>query len=161
MKLQVNKRLVKAGEIIEIKWDAEEGNMPRLVLHNGEKEITLSVPQKGEKQFRMKGKKGLHWVGLLTMVGETEKRKRHHFWVYGSAKTTDEFEYMDHQDTTIGRMQDSMKRWWNMFSPEKKRMYILLLLLMLYQFLAVASPAVGGILLYGIIFWLFWQVIKR
>lgn len=161
MKLQVNKRIVRAGEVINVKWDAEDGNEPRLVLHDGSREISLSVPSSGEKQFRMKGKRGIHWVALVCMVGNKQKRKRHHFWVHGSVKTTDEFEYMDHEDTTIGRMQRNMKLWWGSFAPEKKRMYILLLLLLLYQFLAAASPQLGGILLYGIIFWLFWQVIKR
>lgn len=161
MKLNVNKRIVKAGEVINVKWNAEEGNSPRLALYDGNREIILTVPISGEKQFRMKGRRGLHWIALRTMVGETEKQKRHYFWVYGSAKTTDDFEYMDHQDTPVGRFQQNIKRWWDAFPPEKRRMYVLLLLLMLYQFLAVAAPQLGGILLYGVIFWLFWQVIKR
>lgn len=161
MKLKVNKRFVKAGDVIDVKWDAEEGNSPRLVLHNGNREAVLTVPMNGEKQFRMKGKKGLHWVSLKTMIGETEKEKRYYFWVYGSAKKTDEFEYMDHEDTPMGRAQQNLRRWWASYPPEKRRMYVLLLLLLLYQFLIAASPQLAGILLYAIIFWLFWQVIKR
>lgn len=161
MKLTVNKRFVKTGDVVNIKWDAEEGNSPRLILHNGTNEVTLSVPISGEKQFRMKGKKGLRWIELTTLVGETEKRTRRYLWIYGSVKMTDDFEYMDHQDTPVGRMQENMKRWWNSFTPEKKKMYVLLLLLMLYQFLIHAAPGLAGILLYGTIFWLFWQVIKQ
>lgn len=161
MKLKVDKRFVRAGEIVTVRWDAEDGNSLCLVLHNGDREVMLNVPPSGEKQFRMKGKKGMHWIGLKARVGNVEKMKRHHFLVYGTAKTTDDFEYMDHEDTTLGRMQRNMRLWWNSFPPEKKRMYILLLLLMLYQFLAVSMPQLAGILLYAIIFWLFWQVIKR
>lgn len=160
MKLNVNKRIVRAGDTITVQWDEQEASNARLVLHSGQREMELAVPSSGEKQFRLKGQRGLQWIALKCYVGNSEKIIKHRMLVWGSHRRTDDFEYMDRQDTWMGRMQSGLKRWWNYYSPEKKRLYILLLLLLCYQFMATAWPQAASVLLYVIIFWLFWQVIK-
>lgn len=160
MKLHVNKRIVRAGDIITVKWDQEDASNPRLVMHSGKRETELAVPGSGEKQFRLKGKKGIQWIGLKCYVGNKERFIKHHLLLWASHQATDDFDYMDKQDTWMGRMRTSVSRWWNYYTPEKKRLYFILLLLLLYQFMLAAVPQAAGILLYVIIFWLFWQVIK-
>lgn len=162
MKLTVDKRFVKAGNVVEITWDAEGATSPRIVMHTGKRESTLSVPSSGSKRFRLKGVKGSHWIGLKVWEGNEEKTIKHRVFVYGKAPENDAFEYMDRQDNWLSRIKNYFKRWWSMFTPEKKRLYILLLLLLAYQTMfSLALFTVAQILFTAIIFWLFWQIIKR
>lgn len=164
MRLNIDKRFVKAGTVIEVSWNAEEGNLPRLVLQSGQRETSLAVPLSGTKRFKMKGNKGKHCVKLVTNIYGKEKTISKRIFVYGNAEETDEFEYIDHGDaSTMNQWKASCSRWWNSYTPEKKRLYILLLLLLTSNIIrSIPSLSfLSDILFYAIIFWLFWQVVKR
>lgn len=164
MKLSIDKRFIKAGDIIEVSWDCEEALSPRLVLNTSNHENVLSVPNSGTKRFRMKGRKGKHSIGLIAQKKGKDCKITKRIFVYGKMSETDEFEYVDRGDASpMNRWNNSIKNWWDSYSPEKKKLYILLLLLLLFHFLysIPAISAYSNILFYGIICWLFWQVIKR
>lgn len=162
MQLKVDKRLVKAGNVVEVSWDAGTSTSPRIVMHMGKRESTLSVPQLGSKKFRLKGVKGRHWIGLKAWDGNKEVIIKHRLFVYGKSYENDAFEYMDKREGLFSRFTHYVKHWWGMYTPEKKRLYVLLLLLLGYQLLfSFALYTVCHLLLTGIIFWLFWQVIRR
>lgn len=164
MKLQINKRIVKAGDIIDVEWDSEEGNSPRLILKSGNNSTSLSVPLSGSKRFKMKGVKGSHSITLIADVYGKEKSVKKRIFVYGQKKETDDFEYIDRGDaSSINRWNNSIQQWWQSFSHEKKTLYKLLLMLLAYNALSTIPAAADFalILFYGILFWLFWQVIKK
>lgn len=162
MKLKVDKRFVKAGDIIEVTWDAEEASSPRIVMHMGLRESTLSVPQSGSKRFRLKQANGKHWIGLKVWDGNKETTITHRIFVYGKTQESDSFEYIDKGSTWWRRTGDKIKRWWASYTPDKKRLYILLLLLIAYQGLfSFGYFYLCNLFLTGIIFWLFWQITKR
>lgn len=162
MELKVNKRFVKAGDVVEVTWDAGEATSPRLIMHTGIRESALAVPQSGTKRFRLKGVKGKHWIGFKAWDGNQERVIKHRVFVYGKSKESDAFEYMDNQGNWFTRAKLHMKRWWNLFTPEKKRLYILLIVLLVYNsLLSFGLYSISQILFTLILFWLFWQIIKR
>lgn len=161
MKLHINKRIIKTGDIVEVSWDAEEGSSPRLVMHTGFRETTLAVPETGSKKFRLKNAKGRHWIGLRCWVGNEDRLVKQRVFVYGTSKETDQFEYID-KESWWTRFANKCKRYWNFFTPEKKRLYIILLLLLAYQVLmSFGLFAICHIMMTLITFYLFWQIIKR
>lgn len=164
MRLEISKRIIKAGDILEVKWNSEEGTAPRLILQTGGREVSLAVPESGSKRFRMKKSKGNHSVALVTDVYGKEKKIKKRILVYGQAQETDEFEYVDRGDASpINQMNNRISMWWKSYSPEKKRLYILLLLLLCHHALGSfpSTAALAEVLYYVLIFWLFWQVVKR
>lgn len=162
MRLKVNKRWVKVGDLITVNWNAEGTVSPRIIMHMGRRETALAVPDSGEKKFRLKDARGSHWIGLKVWQDGQEKLIRHRIFVYGKSQTGDSFEYMDRKDSWWCGLKTKMSRWWNCFTPEKKRLYILLLLLITYQTLfSFMLFTACHLLLTGIIFWLFWQIIRR
>lgn len=161
MRISINKRFVKAGEIVEVTWASEEGSSPRIVMHTGERETAIAVPENGSKKFRLKNAKGSHWIGLRCWVGNEEKLVRRRLVVWGKAKETDAFEYID-QESWWKRFSNGCKRYWDYFSPEKKRLYIILIFLIIYQLLmSFHLLAASQILMTVITFYIFWQVIKK
>lgn len=164
MQLNISKRFIKAGTIIEVTWDAQEGTNPRLVLETGTRQSTLSVPASGSKRFRLKGVQGKHRVTLFADVNGREKTISRRIFVFGKTKETDDFEYVDRGDSSpLNRWNNSVSNWWRSYTPEKKRLYILLICLMGIHLLgSIPSVAfISEILYYVLIFWLFWQVVKR
>ena len=162
MQLKVDKRFLKAGNVVEVSWDAGDTTSPRLIMHTGKRESTLAVPQSGSKRFRLKGVKGQHWIGLKAWEGNQEKLIKHRVFVYGKSHDSDAFEYMDRPDSWISRKKVAIKRWWAMFTPEKKRLYLLLLMLLGYNMLlSFGLDSASQIVFTLIIFWLFWQIVKR
>ena len=164
MRLNISNRIVKAGNIIEVSWDSEEGNNPRLVLETGVHQSVLSVPESGTKRFRLKGSKGKHCVKLYANVYGKEKCVSKRIFVYGKAMDTDEFEYVDRGTTSpLSRWNNYFHNWWNGFTPEKKRLYMILLsLLVIHSAGTVQGFAVfSEVGYYVLVFWLFWQVVKR
>lgn len=164
MRLNISKRFIKAGNIIEVTWDTQEGNNPRLVLETGSRQSTLNVPPSGSKRFRLKGAQGKHRVILLADVNGKEKTLSKRIFVFGKAKETDDFEYVDRGDASpLNRWNQGISNWWNSYTPEKKRLYILLLCLMGIHLLSRIPSVVfiSEILYYILIFWLFWQVVKK
>lgn len=164
MRLDISKRIIKAGDVLEVTWNAEGANAPRLILRTGQRESSLAVPESGTKRFRMKGKKGPHSVSLTANEYGRERSIKKRVFVHGHTAETDEFEYVDRGDASpINRWNSSMQAWWRNFTPEKKRLYIILLLLLAYHaFSRMPSFAeYADILFYGIIFWIFWKVVKR
>lgn len=164
MQLNISSRFVKAGSIIEVSWDSQEGTNPRLVLQTGERQSTLGVPSSGSKRFRLKGAKGKHCVMLIAEVNGKDKSISKRIFVFGKAKDTDEFEYVDRGDSSpLNRWNNSVGNWWNSYTPEKKRLYIILICLMGIHLLGSFPNLiiVSDILYYILIFWLFWQVVKK
>lgn len=162
MKLTVDKRLIKAGNVVEVSWDAGTATSPRIVIHTHNRESILSVPQTGTKRFRMKNSQGQHWIALKAWEGNTETVVKRRIVVYGTAQQNDSFEYMDNHNSWWNRKVDAVKRWWNSFTTEKKRLYIILLMLIAYQILfSFGFFYVCHLLLTLLIFYIFWQVIKR
>lgn len=66
MKLSIDKRIVKAGSVIEVQWDNSGGANQELVVHTGNRESVLPVTMSGSKRLRMKGGHLLCWIGLRT-----------------------------------------------------------------------------------------------
>lgn len=163
MKIYVDKRFVKVGGVVTVRWDAEGATGPRIIMHMGRHETALAVPEKGEKKFRLKDSRGSHWIGLQSWVNGKEETLRHRVFVYGKPNVNgDKFEYLNGKPSWWNQIKERCKRWWSFFPSEKKRLYILLLLLIAYQVLfSFMLFTACRLLLTGIIFWLFWQVIKR
>ena len=162
MKINVNRRILKAGQVIEVTWEAEGAVSPRLVIHTGKRESILAVPSSGTKRFRMKTPGMSQWIGLKVWDGNEERLLKHRLVVWGRPAESDAFEYMDHHDSWWKRTREAVKRWWNLFTPEKKRLYVLLLLLIVYQTILGLGYLYGAhLMLTAIIFYLFWQIIKR
>lgn len=162
MKINVNKRILKTGQVVEVTWDAGGAVSPRLVIHTGRRETTLAVPSSGTKRFRMKNAGMSQWIGLKVWDGSEEKLFKKRLVVWGRPAESDAFVYMDHPDSWWKRTRHAVKRWWNLFTPEKKRLYVLLLLLVLYQaILGLGYFYAAHLMLTAIIFYLFWQIIKR
>ena len=164
MRLNTNKTFVKAGDIIEISWDSEEGNSSRLVLHTGNKQNVLNVPLAGTKKFRMKSSKGRHSISLISNVYGKDRKITKRIFVYGKVKETDEFEYVDRGDASpINRWNSSIQQWWQNFTAEKKRLYVILLLLLAYNAMNASQSLhdISTLIFYGTIFWIFWIIIKK
>ena len=162
MKLKVDKRILKAGSVVDVSWDAEDTVSPRIVIHTAQRETTLAVPSSGSKRFRLKNAGLSQWIGLKVWDGHEEKLIKHRVFVWGRYTDSDAFEYMDHHDSWWTRTRNAVKRWWNMFTPEKKRLYVLLLLLLAYQtILGSGYLYAAHLMLTAIIFYLFWQIVKR
>lgn len=165
MRLNVSKRFIKSGEILEITWNSEEATAPRLILKTGSRQSSMAVPESGSKRFRMKRTNGGgHCVALTANVYGKEKTIKKRIFVYGKAKDTDEFEYVDRGDASpLRRWNGSIDQWWKSFTPEKRTLYKLLLLLLTCNFTR-SVPSLqpfSEVLFYIIIFWLFWQVVKK
>lgn len=161
MNINISHRLLKAGNIVEVKWECTDADSPRLVLHNDKRETTLAVPPEGVKKFRLKGTSGMTWIGLRAYVNGQDKLIKRRLLVWGKAPKGDKFEYVDSNSGRPNRFKAAITRWWNMFTPEKKRLYVILLLLLAYQLVMAFSPIAAHWFLTGIIFWLFWNIIKR
>lgn len=161
MKLNIDKRIIKAGDVIEVAWDAEQAESPRLVIHTGAHETTLSIPDSGSKKFRIKATKGQHWIGLRCMTGKEDKLDRRRFFVCGKMRESDAFEYVDKTDRW-GSMKEKCKRFWNSFSAEKKRLYGILLALLAYQgLMSFQLYTASQILMTILTFYIFWMVVRR
>ncbi len=164
MQLNISKRIVKAGDIVDVTWDAQEGTNPRLILETGNRQSTLSVPAAGSKRFRLKGSKGRHSITLITDRNGREKSLSRRIFVYGKAPETDEFEYVDRGDASpLNRWNNAVRNWWAGYTPERKRLYILLIsLLAIHSLGSIPSlSTIAEVAYYVLIFWLFWQVVKR
>lgn len=160
MRLKIDKRLLKAGSIIEVTWDAEEASSPRLVMHTGTHETTIAVPESGSKKFRLKSS-GLQWIGLRCWAGNQDKLIRKHLCVYGKGSHTDKFEYID-RPNWWSRLKGYCSKYWNYYTPEKRRLYVVLLMLIAYQILLSCGLfQVSQIAIMGITLYLFWQIVKR
>lgn len=161
MKLNISKRILKAGDVVEVTWDAEAAGSPRLVMHTGQHETTLAVPESGSKKFRLKGAKGQHWIGLRCWTGNKDKLIRRRILVYGKAQESDAFEYVN-PESRWSRFKNTCKLYWNSFTPEKKRLYAILLSLIGYQILMSCQLFTASQILMTIItFYIFWQVIRK
>jgi len=164
MKLDISKRFLKAGDIIEISWNSEGANDPRLILNTGDRQSTLSVPETGSKKFRLKCSRFHQSIKLMGNVNGKEKNLTQHIFVYGKRKETDEFEYIDRGDASLmNRWNQTVKNWWRSFNPEKKKLYILLLWLLGYHLIKSipATAPYADIIFYVTIVWLFWQIVKK
>ncbi len=164
MKFNISRHILKVGDIIEISWNSEGANDPRLILNTGDRQSTLSIPETGNKRFRLKSSKMHQTVKLIANSNGKETCITKHLFVWGKKKETDEFEYVDLGDASpMKRWNSAIQNWWQSFTPEKKKLYFLLLWLLGFNIIrsipAIASAA--DIILYIAIFWLFWQVIKK
>ncbi len=161
MKLNLSKRIIKAGDVVEVTWDAEEATHPRLVMHTGQRETTLAIPESGCKKFRLKGSKGQHWIGLRCIAGNQDKLIRRRILIYGKVQEHDAFEYVN-PESRWSRFMDKCKRYWNNFTSEKKRLYAILLALISYQVLmSFHLFTISQILMTVLTFYIFWQVIRK
>jgi hypothetical protein len=82
-------------------------------------------------------------------------------WVREAKQQYDEFEYVD--NTFWSRTKEffrQQKLRWDMFSPEKQRLYITLLVLALYLLLQPYYPSFSLLFLYGLIVYLIYRLYK-
>lgn len=163
MKLSITNRILRAGDIQEITWDNSGGSNQNLVVHTGRREVSMQAEMSGTKKLRMKGGSLINWVGLRTEeYGKVTTLKRY-FLVLGKQKETDSFEYVGQSPVNdrLRSASDWMKRWWGMYTPEKKRLYIIVLILFFYQLLLPHHPDLASGFLTACIFYIFWIIIRK
>ena len=163
MKLSIDKRILKAGSVIEVQWDNSGGANQELVVHTGNRESVLPVTMSGSKRLRMKGGHLLCWIGLRTQEYGRVRTLRRYFLVYGKGETTDRFEYVgtNPSDSRLEQAKSAMRRWWNAYTPEKQRLLKILGIILVYEFVLPRNPGLASIVLTILVFYIFWQVIKR
>ena len=163
MKIQVDKHLMRAGDVVEVTWEARGCTDASIIMHTGNNETRIAVPEVGTKKFRLKGVTHINWIGIAGNEYGKVREQRSYIFVYGKPKT-DEFTYMNGSEPWHGKVNSlwyRMKSVWGAYPVEKKRLYWILLALMLYQFIMSASPELSKILLTGIIIYIFFQIIRR
>lgn len=163
MKIQVDKHIMRAGDVVEVTWEARGCTDAAIIMHTGNNETRIAVPEVGTKKFRLKGTTHLNWIAIAGNEYGKNKQQRSFICVYGKPKT-DEFTYMDGSEPWHGKLNSfwyRMKSTWGAYPQEKKRLYWILLALMAYQFIMRTSPELASILLMGIIIYIFFQIIKR
>ena len=88
---------------------------------------------------------------------------RRYFLVYWKGETTDRFEYVgtNPSDSRLEQAKSAMRRWWNAYTPEKQRLLKILGIILAYEFVLPRNPGLASIVLTILVFYIFWQVIKR
>ena len=69
IELFIDKTTIKAGEILEIKWNCENADSMQLSINNGYKEVVTDIPMFGSKKIRLNRSKGKTKITLIAIVG--------------------------------------------------------------------------------------------
>ena len=164
MKIRLNKRILRSGEILEVEWDSTGWTGSQaLIVHTGGKETSLQVPLSGSKKLRMKGGSLVNWIGLRSWEYGRVRTVKRYFLTIGKRRDTDEFEYVGQQPLrdNMDKFSNGFQRWWRRHTPEKQRLYIIALLLLLYQIILPHNFGFSNLLLTGTIFYIFWLVVRK
>lgn len=164
MIFKTNKSIIKGGEIIEISWDGQDCSDLQLIIETGNKKTLLNVPQSGSKKLRMKGGSLLNSISLKGTDRNGKKRSsKRTLFIWGKQKEFDDFEYVNDKSVKnkLSSIGQRIKLWWNMFTPEKKHLYIILVTLCIYHVFLNLYPLFASILMMGLIMWIGWMIIKK
>ncbi len=134
MRLNVDKWVARNGSIIEVSWDATGMSRPQLIMKVAGKETIIDVDLVGSKKFRLNGTSHRRDISL-SAIDEKGKQRRIDRSVFTWGKSKDSNVYdsytrispLGEKLTSYGQ---SVKNMWERFPREKRRLYIILILLM-------------------------------
>lgn len=166
MNIKVNKHIVKAGEVIDVSWDASEGIYQELILKSGDKETSIPVSPSGTKRFRMKGGNLFNSVLLRSQRDGKEVTSRSWVVVWGgdrSQSTTRSYAQSSSGklSSRIGQYFKNLKTAWTYMPQGKKQLYYILMALLCYQTVALYSYPIASFCMIGILLYIFWLLIKK
>jgi len=158
---KISHRIIRAGEILEINWECENCDAQELIIQTGAKKSVLPIEPSGTKKIKLSAAGEKTIISLRTVKNGKENVSSKRVWVRDAKQQYDEFEYVD--NTFWSRTKEffrQQKLRWDMFSPEKQRLYITLLVLALYLLLQPYYPSFSLLFLYGLIVYLIYKVYK-
>lgn len=158
-------RIIRAGEILEITWASPDAEQVELLIRTGEKQSVLPVELTGVKRIRLKKTDGKTVISLRTYKQGKVKTNDKRIWVRpAKEEKLDEFEYVDGGNFFVRQWREWKKdilSSWNAFSPDKKQLYRVYLMLLADAVLMPFYPTVSTYVLWGIILYLFWVLFLR
>lgn len=130
MRLNVNRLLVRKGTIIEISWDTSGMTMPEMVLTLSGKDNVIAVETAGSKKIRVGGSSFKNSISLRAYdsAGKLRTIKRS-LYIWGSMKPEGQYDSYT-RITPLKRYSEFVKNYWRRYPIEKRRLYIILVLLM-------------------------------
>jgi len=157
----INHRIIRTGEILEISWDCDSCDSQELIIQTGTKKSVLPVETSGTKKIRLTTSGEKTVICLRTVKDGKEHISSKRVWVRAAKQQYDEFEYVD--DSFWSRTKEffrKLKLKWNMFSPERQRLYVTLTVLAVYLLLQPYYPSFSLMFIYGLIAYLIYKVYK-
>ena len=136
MMFKISQRIIRAGEILEINWECENCEVQELIIQTGAKKSVLPIEPSGTKKIKLSAAGEKTLISLRTVKNGKENVSSKRVWVREA------------------------KLRWDMFSPEKQRLYITLLVLALYLLLQPYYPSFSLLFLYGLIVYLIYRLYK-
>lgn len=160
MVFKVNKKKVKEGGIVEVKWNCPNASSATISINNGFKTSSLEVSAKGSKKFKLNRSNGETIISLeSTINGVTSKESRN--VVVVPNKKYDSYKKISPFEEKFKKWWSNIKYSWRVLPPEKKQANIIIL--MIFVILIISSfysPALifglGAISLY-----LLWTLMKK
>lgn len=158
-------RIIRAGEVLEITWASPDADQVELLIRTGEKQSVLPVEQAGVKRIRLKNADGKTVTSLRTYKQGKVKIQNKRIWVRpAKEEKLDEFEYVDGGNFFVRQWRtwkNDILSSWRFFSPDKKQLYWVYLLLLAYVVILPFYPTASVYVIYGIILYLFWVLFLR
>lgn len=158
---KISKRIIRVGEILEISWDCDASDSQELLIQTGAKKSILPVETSGTKKIKLTAPGEKTVISLRTVKNGKEHVSSKRVWVREAKQQYDEFEYVD--DSVWNRVKEffrKLKLKWNMFSPERQRLYIVLTVLAVYLLFQPYYPSFSLLFIYGLIAYLIYKVYK-
>lgn len=161
---KLNHRIIRADEILEITWDCVDSDRQELVIQTGTKQSVLPVELYGSKKIRLKNHQDKTVIMLRTYKDGKMKTDSKRVWVRPAKQHLDEFEYVDNDNFLVRKCKEFVKDIrlaWNMFSPDRKQLYIVWLMLMVYLVILPFHATASIFVMYAIVCYLFWALFFR
>lgn len=161
---KLSHRIIRAGEILEISWHCSDTERQELVIQTGEKQSVLPVEPFGSKKIRLKTPGEKTVIALRIYQGDKTKTHSKRVWVRAAKEQLDEFEYVDSGNFLVRQWREwkkDIRSSWQSFSPDKKQLYYVYLMLLAYVMVMPFFPTASVYVIYGIILYLFWTLFLR
>lgn len=162
--LKLSHRIICSEEILEITWDCVNYDQQELIIQTGEKQSVIPVEPYGSKKIRLKNAGEKTVIAVRTYRNGKVKTHSKRVWVRPAKQKLDDFEYVDGGNWLVRKWREwknDIRLAWNMFSPDKKQLYIVWILLLGYLVILPFSATISMIYLYGILIYLFWALFYR
>jgi hypothetical protein len=171
MKFKVSRRIVREGDIIEVKWECPEAESAQITIDNGYRSASAVVPDRGSKKFKLNRSKGRTRIVLSANCHGTPVH-REIFVIVRKSKSSkakvdnnvyDSYTRMD-KPTLKQRfkiIRERLSYMWKCFPAQKKLAYTLLWLLFAVMLLSAFIPKATYFALLAVAAYLLWYIYKK
>ncbi|NMB37168.1 MAG: hypothetical protein GX993_03880 [Bacteroidales bacterium] len=171
MKFRVSRRIVREGDIVEVKWECPEAESAQITINNGYRVASATVPPSGSKKYKLNRSKGRTRITLFANCHGTPVRREISIVVRRSRSPRikadknvyDSYTRIDkpgfRQRFRIFR--DRLSYIWQCMPAQKKLAYTLLWILFAAMLLIAFIPKLTYFALFAIAIYLFWYIYKK